>query len=86
MGQHMQDFRTPAPHLENILRTGNTQKHPQATKTKDLQRKRRCHGTTVKAKGRDRVYGIQENPDTIDNLFREMETRITPAIVKPVKF
>ncbi|MCH7720550.1 MAG: putative DNA binding domain-containing protein [Planctomycetes bacterium] len=36
-----------------------------------------------KGEGRDRVYGIQENPDNIDELQRHITSKITPAIDPP---
>ena len=36
-----------------------------------------------KAKGRDRVYGIQENPEVVDELRRQIATRITPTLTAP---
>lgn len=36
-----------------------------------------------KAKGRDRVYGIQENPAAVDELRTMVKSRITPALPSP---
>jgi len=36
-----------------------------------------------KAKGRDRIYGIQENPSTVDEIKRLVAHRITPPLVLP---
>lgn len=36
-----------------------------------------------KAKGRDRVYGIQENPESVDELRRLLVHRITPPLTEP---
>lgn len=37
----------------------------------------------LKGKGRDRVYGVQENPSAIDDLRRQIATRITPPLPTP---
>lgn len=36
-----------------------------------------------KASGRDRVYGIQENPESVDELRRLLIHRVTPALIEP---
>lgn len=36
-----------------------------------------------KGKGRDRVYGIEENPSAVAELLNLITTRITPALAKP---
>lgn len=36
-----------------------------------------------KAKGRDRVYGIRENPESVDELRRLLRSRITPPLDPP---
>jgi ATP-dependent DNA helicase RecG len=36
-----------------------------------------------KATGRDRLYGIQENPEAVDELQRLIRTRITPVLSPP---
>jgi len=36
-----------------------------------------------KAKGRDRLYGIEENPESVDELRRLVRTRFTPPIAPP---
>ena len=37
-----------------------------------------------KKKGRDRVYGIQENPESVDELRRLLHQRITPPMAEPL--
>ena len=37
----------------------------------------------AKAKGRNRVYGIQENPAAVDEIRRLISTRITPTLPQP---
>jgi ATP-dependent DNA helicase RecG len=37
----------------------------------------------AKATGRDRVHGIQENPESVDELRRLLRTRITPPLALP---
>jgi len=41
---------------------------------------------TDKAKGRDRVYGIRENPESADELRRLLRSRITPPLDPPPEF
>jgi ATP-dependent DNA helicase RecG len=36
-----------------------------------------------KASGRDRVYGIQENPESVDELRRLLRMRVTPPLAPP---
>lgn len=36
-----------------------------------------------KAKGRSRVYGIQENPESVDELKRLLRNRVTPTLDQP---
>ncbi len=36
-----------------------------------------------KATGRDRIYGVQENPEAVDELLRLIQTRVTPTISSP---
>ena len=33
-----------------------------------------------KASGRDRLYGVQENPEALDELLRKMRTQFSPPI------
>jgi ATP-dependent DNA helicase RecG len=37
----------------------------------------------TKASGRDRLYGIQENPESLDELHRLLPHRITPPLAEP---
>ncbi len=39
-----------------------------------------------KEKGRDRLYGIQENPESVDELRRLLRSRITPPLDPPPEF
>lgn len=39
-----------------------------------------------KATGRDRIYGVQENPEAVDELLRLIDTRVTPSMAKPSLF
>lgn len=39
-----------------------------------------------KAHGRDRLYGVQENHEAVDELLRLVETRITPRLARPAVF
>jgi ATP-dependent DNA helicase RecG len=37
----------------------------------------------AKASGRNRVYGLQENPGALDEILRLVEARVTPVLKKP---
>ena len=37
----------------------------------------------AKAAGRDRVHGVQENPESVDELKRLLSHRVTPRMVPP---
>ena len=39
-----------------------------------------------KAKGHDRLYGIHENPESVDELRRQLVSRITPPLDPPPEF
>jgi ATP-dependent DNA helicase RecG len=36
-----------------------------------------------KARGRDRLYGVQENPESVDELHRKLRSRTTPILAAP---